>query len=119
MKTIALDFDGVVNSYSSGWKGINTIPDPPIPGSFEFIENAINNGYGISIFSCRADTKIGREAILQWFADHGLPGHCLIKIKISSNKPKAIIYIDDRGWRFTGQFPTLETISNLKPWNQT
>ena len=26
---LCLDFDGVVHSYTSGWKGADVIPDPP------------------------------------------------------------------------------------------
>ena len=32
MKTVVFDFDGVVHSYTSGWQGEDTIPDPPVPG---------------------------------------------------------------------------------------
>ena len=34
---ICLDFDGVIHSYTSGWKGAAVIPDPPVPGALEFI----------------------------------------------------------------------------------
>jgi hypothetical protein len=29
---LCLDFDGVLHSYTSGWKGAAVIPDPPVPG---------------------------------------------------------------------------------------
>ena len=38
MKTVVFDFDGVVHGYTSGWQGEDTIPDPPVPGIKEAIE---------------------------------------------------------------------------------
>ena len=29
---VVLDFDGVIHSYKSGWKGADVIPDEPVPG---------------------------------------------------------------------------------------
>jgi len=37
-------------------------------------------------------------------------------IEITAIKPRAI-YIDDRGYQFTGTFPSIEYISKFKPWN--
>ena len=30
-KTVVFDFDGVIHSYTSGWKGESVITDPPVP----------------------------------------------------------------------------------------
>ena len=37
--TVVFDFDGVIHSYTSGWKGTTEIPDPPVPGIQEAIEH--------------------------------------------------------------------------------
>ena len=34
---LCLDFDGVIHSYASGWKGADVIPDAAVPGAMEFL----------------------------------------------------------------------------------
>lgn len=57
---IAIDFDGVLHSYSSGYTG--PIPfDQPIEGSQQFCETLLHRGYELSIFSTRAHPLLERE----------------------------------------------------------
>ena len=37
--TIAADCDGVLHSYVSGWQGADSLPDPPVPGAIEWLED--------------------------------------------------------------------------------
>ena len=50
---LAIDFDGVINSYKSGWKGLNNLPDPPVPGTIGWMTEAIDAGHTVIIFSMR------------------------------------------------------------------
>lgn len=34
------------------------------------------------------------------------------------HKPPAIVQLDDRAMTFTGEFPSLNTLNNFKPWNR-
>ena len=46
--TLCVDFDGVIHSYISGWKGADVIPDPPVPGAIEAlyrIYRSLRGGY--------------------------------------------------------------------------
>src|SRR5215469_6554743 len=88
---LCLDFDGCIHSYKSGWKGIDQCPDPPVPGVFEWIENALHI-FDIHIYSSRSIESRGRFAMQQYFADHGAK-HLLDKLEFSDKKPMAFITI--------------------------
>jgi hypothetical protein len=62
---LCLDFDGVIHSYASGWKGPRTIPDAPVPGALEFIVTALQE-FDVQIFSSRTRYWGGRRAMRKW-----------------------------------------------------
>lgn len=116
---ICLDFDGVVHSYESGWAGdACTIPDPPVPGAFDFIEEAIAHGYEVCVFSTRSHVTGARRAMRAWMVEHGLVQEVADALVFPLKKPNAILMIDDRGFHFKGKFPTFEFIDGFKPWNK-
>ena len=97
---VGLDFDGVVHSYKSGWKGADIIPDPPV----KEVKWAIDQlrrvaGYKVIIWSTRCKTRRGRKAIEKWLAKWG------IKVDgIVSYKPVCSCYVDDRAITFNGDW---------------
>src|SRR5581483_11331600 len=66
---LCLDFDGVVHSYSSGWKGADMIPDPPVDGAIAFMLGALNH-FDVVIFSSRSSQAGGLDAMRQWLKYH-------------------------------------------------
>lgn len=62
---LALDFDGVIHSYTSGWKGPRTIPDEPVDGALEFIVVALER-FDVQIYSSRSRYIGGRRAMRRW-----------------------------------------------------
>jgi hypothetical protein len=55
-----------------------------------------------------------KGALLFW----GLTQEEIDQLQFPTVKPAAWLTIDDRGFHFTGEFPTAEFIKNFKPWNK-
>ena len=125
---LCVDFDGVLHSYSSGWKGPRNIPDPPVPGAIEWLESLIpcpemvgigdRGDFQVMIYSSRSRYWGGRGAMQKWLHMHGLGLEWLDEIKFPAKKPPAFLTIDDRAWQFTGTFPTAIEMLEFKPWNK-
>lgn len=124
--TVAVDFDGVLHSYSSPWINAHTIPDPPVPGALQWLHGILQD-FDVVIYSTRCKTWRGRRAVRRWIYDNarsywyesGIPSdRGLEDVKLSYEKPPALIYLDDRAWRFEGTFPSAEQIHQARPWNK-
>ena len=123
---LCLDFDGVLHSYTSGWKGADVIPDPPVEGAMKFIWDASEH-FTIAIYSSRSHQYNGRGAMMQWLDRHfrafwgthrTQADDILAAIKWPIEKPPAFVTIDDRAITFTGTWPEIETLKAFKPWNK-
>jgi len=124
---LCVDFDGVIHSYSSGWKGAAVIPDPPVPGALQFLA-AATEFFTVAIFSSRSHQEGGqqamREYIGRWSVDpvHGMPPDfdhgTWGMIQWPTEKPAAFVSIDDRAIQFTGEWPAIGDLRNFKPWNK-
>lgn len=116
--SVSLDFDGVINSYASGFVGIDKLPDPPVAGAIEYIQELIDYGFKVYVYSTRNEQERGRVAISKYLLKHGLPEEYHKKVGIVQNKPKCKIYLDDRAWEFTGKFPSPMEIDKFLPWTK-
>ena len=114
-RPIAIDFDGVIHQATSKWTCAEEIHDGPVPGAFEFIERVFV-AYGVVIFTARANAPKAIPAIRAWFFKHGMDPGLVERLFITANKPHALVYIDDRGWRFQGTFPTIVELDRFEPW---
>ena len=97
-RTVCLDFDGVLHSYRSGWRGPEVIPDPPIHGTREAIAR-LRQHYRVVVYSGRCRSSEGRQAVEQWLARHDIQVD-----EVCDNKPPALVYVDDRAVRFRGNW---------------
>lgn len=142
---ICLDFDGVIHSYKSGWKGAHVIPDDPVPGAIEAILGYLNaGGLEVAIHSSRSKSLRGRRAMKRWLAkamteyfwDKNRPtkewtildveaeywgdAWAIVtkRIKWPWFKPAAFITIDDRALTFSGNWSdyTPDRVRAFQPW---
>lgn len=123
---LCLDFDGVIHSYKSGWKGADVIPDPPVDGAIDFISRALEH-FRVAIFSSRTGQPGGlaamkawvRKAFFDYWGSHPVYADDLLaEIEWPTEKPSAFVTIDDRALTFDGTWPALEVIKDFKPWNK-
>jgi hypothetical protein len=91
---IAIDFDGTIHD------PLNRLPKykmgQPVPGAAEAIRKLRLMGNQIIIFPTWADNSQRRKAIVDWLTYFGVEFD-----DITSVKPDADVYLDNRGLRFT------------------
>lgn len=132
---LSLDFDGVLHSYVSGWKGARNIPDPPVydeltgMNSIEWLSTLVYDqrdpfvprfkDFDVCIYSSRSKYFGGRAAMKAWLLKWGLRPGELEAIRFPLTKPPAFLQIDDRAWQFVGVFPRAEDMKPFRPWRQT
>lgn len=108
-KNVCIDFDGVIHDNHSGF-GDGTIYGPIISGASEAIR-LLAQKYNIIIFTAKAkpdrplvNGKTGAELVMEWLQQHDLAQY--VK-EITSEKPRALVYIDDKAIRFVDWTTTL------------
>lgn len=130
---LCIDFDGVINSYTSGWKGTDVIPDPPVPGAIEALLGYMDH-FTVCLVTSRfnawqEDPQTPQYAVTAWLRDNGVPVDKINrfadtgplqegKINFCTSRPAAVLTIDDRGWTFDGTFPSVEQIKAFRTWQK-
>ncbi len=113
-QTIILDFDGVLHSYESGWKGAAVISDPPTEGAREAVIE-LRKTYRVVVCSSRCHQLGGTEAICEWLARHDISVD-----EVTNDKPPHIVAVDDRAFRFEGDWGAVirGIPAAATPWNK-
>ena len=109
---IGIDFDGVIHKCSKGYYD-GTIYDDPIPGSYEALEQ-LSKKYTVIIYTCKAKPdrglvsgKTGTQLVWEWLEKHNMSQFIS---KVTSEKPRAVCYIDDKAYRFKDWKSCLEQV---------
>ena len=104
---IAIDFDSTVHDPFTRNKGYKM--GIPIEGAVEAIRQLRLAGNYIIIFPTWADSDKKRQAIVDWLTYFGVEFD-----DITSQKPEADVYLDDRGLRFTSWDKALVDMARLQ-----
>lgn len=116
--SIAVDFDGVLYSFKSGWQGPRKISDCPTWHAMLWLKQMIADPrIDVSIYSARSWYLLGNHRIRKWLIKCGIDKEDVKKLKFWMRKPDTDLIIDDRCWCFTGTFPSAEELLAFKPWH--
>lgn len=110
--TVVFDFDGVIHSYRSGWKGPGVIPDPVVPGIVEAIDELRAKGYRVVVVSTRCADPEGKVSVENYLTEN----HIAVD-GVMAEKPPALCYVDDRAICFKGNAGKLvDQIKKFRSW---
>jgi hypothetical protein len=123
---VAIDFDGVIHHYRENARGggQTAIDDTPTPGAIEWLEGLLHANVDVWLYTSRL-AKEGMHcshlrarslvtlAMAGWLSKHGLSADALHRLEFTGEKVPADVYVDDRGFRFEGLFPTVSTLRAL------
>ena len=101
---LCLDFDGVCSQYKK-WIAVDTIPDYPVPGLFNWLMTVVPE-FNVQVFSSRSHQNGGINAMREWFIKHWEVYQSGVRdfetvdileyISFPGYKPAAMVTIDDR-----------------------
>lgn len=119
-KVILVDFDGTLHSYKSGWSyefNAKVVLDEPTEGAIEWLREMLKDPeLSINILSARNHQEGGIDAMKFWLERFGLSSEEIAKIGFPLHKIPFWMIIDDRGFCFTGKFPTASEIKKFTSW---
>jgi len=103
---VCIDFDGVIHSYISGWAASHIVIDEPMQGAEDAL-NILIEDFTVLIYSYRCKDTLGREAIAAYMEKYALPYDY-----ICMDKPIAVAYIDDNGYKFENWKDTVDYLED-------
>jgi hypothetical protein len=94
-----------------------TVYGDPLPGSLEAVKN-LSKKYTIIIYTAKAKPsrpliqgKTGIELVWEWLKKYNIDQY--VK-EVTAEKPRAILYIDDNGYRHNNWTDTLDFINDYE-----
>ena len=112
---IGVDFDGVIHKCSKGYFD-GTIYDDPIEGTYEALKK-LSEKYTVILYTCKAkpdrglvNGKTGTTLVWEWLEKHNMTKYVS---KVTSEKPRAVAYIDDKSIKFSNWEACLAEVDKL------
>lgn len=97
---LSIDFDRVLHDIDNPVEGRRM--GPPMPNAEEFMKVLNERGFILTIYTLRARTEGGRRAVEDWLTFYMIPFDNVVY-----EKPNAVMYIDDKGFRFSKWGPQM------------
>jgi len=112
---IGVDFDGVIHKCSKGYYD-GTIYDEPVEGVHEALKE-LSQRYTVIVYTCKAradrglvNGKTGTQLVWQWLEENNLSQFVG---KVTSEKPRAVAYIDDKSIKFNSWETCMKEVCGL------
>jgi hypothetical protein len=119
---LAIDFDGVIHSYERGWAN-GEIYGHVVDGFWDWAREA-QQYFTLVIHSARSGMAGGNRAMSDWLIRE-FPGEYPAEfplLEFSYDKPRAMLFINDRAIAFNGDWYDRElapeALRAFRPWNQ-
>ena len=103
-KTLAIDFDGVLHKYTSGFKGLYNAYDEPMPDTKWALDKLKLQGWKLKVCTSRP-----KEVVIEWLEKWNFSEYF---DEVSNVKFPATLYIDDRAFHFQSWKQTIDEISS-------
>ena len=113
---LAIDFDGVIHNMDKGFYD-GTCYGDPLPGALQALEQ-LSKKYNIIIYTAKAkpnrplvNGKTGTKLVEEWLEKYNVMQYVDY---VTAEKPRAILYIDDNGYRHTDWDSTLNFLTQYE-----
>ena len=114
-KNICIDFDGVIHKNSKGFHD-GTIYDDPVEGSLDSLRE-LSKKYDVVVCTAKAkpdrgliNGKTGTQLVWEWLKENNMDKYVT---KVTSEKPRAVAYVDDKGIEFQSWVETMNKVSKI------
>jgi hypothetical protein len=121
---VAVDFNGVIHDHRDGVRGMCLPSDAEIFGAIEWLRQ-ISGEFDVFLVSASFGDSRFIVAAKAWLEVKGIPRQWMVpalagrsRITLTPFKPVCLMFVDDRGFCFRGEFPTADEIKSFKPWNR-